>query len=74
MTNIPEFFLRRPDWQVAFDNDPALATTTRHQFYDMAATEKATVVGYHFPFPATGHVEKDGAGYRLVPIAWSTSL
>jgi glyoxylase-like metal-dependent hydrolase (beta-lactamase superfamily II) len=71
VTNIPEFFLRNPDWHVAYDVEPELAQKTRHKFYDMAAAEKATVVGFHFTFPSIGHVEKDGAGYRLVPIAWN---
>jgi glyoxylase-like metal-dependent hydrolase (beta-lactamase superfamily II) len=71
VTNIPEFFLRNPDWHVAYDNDGELAQATRHKFYDMAAAEKATVIGFHFTFPSIGHVEKDGNGYRLVPIAWN---
>lgn len=71
VTNIPEFFLRNPDWHVAYDVDPAMAQATRHKFYDMAAAEKALVVGFHFTFPSIGHVEKDGAGYRLVPVAWN---
>ena len=71
VTNIPEFFLRNPDWHVAYDNDPALAQETRHKFYDMASAEKATVVGFHFTFPSIGHVEKDGAGYRLIPASWN---
>jgi glyoxylase-like metal-dependent hydrolase (beta-lactamase superfamily II) len=71
VTNIPEFFLRNPDWHVAYDVDPELAQTTRHKFYDMAAAEKALVVGFHFTFPSMGHVEKDGTKYRLVPIAWN---
>ena len=71
VTNIPEFFLRNPDWHVAYDVDPDVAQTTRHKFYDMAATEKAMVVGFHFTFPSIGHVEKDGTKYRLVPIAWN---
>jgi glyoxylase-like metal-dependent hydrolase (beta-lactamase superfamily II) len=71
VTNIPEFFLRNPDWHVAYDVDPDGAQATRHKFYDMAAAEKATVVGFHFTFPSIGHVEKDGAKYRLVPIAWN---
>jgi len=74
VTNIPALFLRRPDWHVAFDNDPALAQATRHRFYDMAAAEKALVAGYHFSFPSLGHVEKDGAGYRLIPVAWNPSI
>jgi glyoxylase-like metal-dependent hydrolase (beta-lactamase superfamily II) len=71
VTNIPEFFLRNPDWHVAYDVEPATAQETRHKFYDMAAAEKALVVGFHFTFPSIGHVEKDGAKYRLVPIAWN---
>jgi glyoxylase-like metal-dependent hydrolase (beta-lactamase superfamily II) len=74
VTNIPELFLRNPDWHVAFDIDPQKAAQTRHKFYDMAAAEKALIVGFHFSFPSMGHVEKDGAGYRLVPIRWSTAL
>jgi len=68
VTNIPSFFLQHPDWYVMFDNDPATAAATRHKFYDMASTEKMLVTGYHFPFPCVGHVEKDGSGYRLVPV------
>jgi len=74
VTNIPEFFLRNPDWHVAYDADPELAQKTRHKFYDMAAAEKATVIGFHFPFPAVGHVEKDGNGYRLIPVAFNPVL
>ncbi len=69
VTNIPELFLRNPDWHVAFDVDGDLAQQTRHKFYDMAAAEKMTVVGFHFTFPSIGHVEKDGKGYRLIPSA-----
>jgi glyoxylase-like metal-dependent hydrolase (beta-lactamase superfamily II) len=71
VTNIPEFFLRNPDWHAGYDVDPDLAQQTRHKFYDMAAAEKALVVGFHFQFPSLGYVEKDGAHYRLVPAAWN---
>jgi len=74
VTNIPELFLRNPDWHVAFDVDPAMAQETRHKFLDMAAAEKATVVGFHFTFPSIGHVEKDGAKYRLIPSLWNPVL
>jgi hypothetical protein len=41
----------------------------------MAAAEKATVVGFHFPFPAIGHVEKAGdKNYRLIPVAFNPVL
>ena len=74
VTNIPEMFLRNPDWHVMFDVDPVQAAQTRHKFYDMAAAEKALVVGFHFSFPSLGYVEKDGAKYRLVPIAWNPAI
>ena len=73
VTNIPELFLRHPDWHVMYDYDADQAQATRHRFYDMAAAEKALVVGYHFPFPSLGHVERDGPGYRLVPVAWNAA-
>jgi glyoxylase-like metal-dependent hydrolase (beta-lactamase superfamily II) len=74
VTNIPELFLRNPDWHVAYDVDPQLAQETRHKFYDMASAEKALVVGFHFTFPSQGYVEKDGAKYRLIPVAWNPVL
>ena len=74
VTNIPELFLRYPDWHVMFDQDADLAQTTRHKFYDMAAAEKMLVTGYHFAFPSAGHVEKVGTGYRLVPVAWNAAI
>jgi glyoxylase-like metal-dependent hydrolase (beta-lactamase superfamily II) len=74
VTNIPELFLRNPDWHVMFDFDPDKAAATRHRFYDMAAAEKALIAGFHFAFPSLGHVEKDGAQYRLVPVAWNATL
>lgn len=74
VTNIPALFLRHPNWHVMYDVEPDLAARTRHKFYDMASAEKAQVAGFHFPFPCLGQVEKDGAGYRLVPTAWSPVL
>ena len=74
LTNVPDLFLRNPEWQVMFDNDAATAIASRKRIYDMAAAEKMAISGYHFPFPSVGHIEKDGAGYRLVPIAWNPVL
>ena len=74
VTNIPELFLRHPDWHVVYDVDPDQAAVTRHKFYDMAAAEKALVIGFHFQFPSLGYVEKDGAHYRLVPAPWHSVI
>jgi glyoxylase-like metal-dependent hydrolase (beta-lactamase superfamily II) len=74
VTNIPELFLRNPEWHVMFDVDPSKAVQTRRKFYDMAAAEKTLIAGFHFSFPSQGYVEKDGNNYRLVPIRWNPVL
>ena len=71
VSNVPDLFLRNPDWHVMFDSEPDKAAQTRRRIYDMAAAEKTLVSGYHFPFPGLGYIEKAGTGYRLVPAAWN---
>jgi glyoxylase-like metal-dependent hydrolase (beta-lactamase superfamily II) len=63
----PALFMTNPEWYPIFDMDPPQAVETRKRLLERAATERMPVVGYHFPFPATGRVEKAGTGYRLVP-------
>jgi glyoxylase-like metal-dependent hydrolase (beta-lactamase superfamily II) len=66
----PELFVRHPEWQPSFDMDGPLAVETRQRLLDRAATDKMLVHGYHFPFPAIGHIAKAGTGYQLVPAMW----
>ena len=67
-------FARNPKWHFVFDVDGPLAVQTRHKFYDMVIADKQRIQGYHFPFPAVGYIEKDGAGYRWVPDVWNPSI
>jgi hypothetical protein len=46
------------------------AEATRRKIYDMLATERMRVQGFHYPFPANGFVEKQADGYRVVPAPW----
>jgi glyoxylase-like metal-dependent hydrolase (beta-lactamase superfamily II) len=71
VTNIPELFLKNPDWHVMFDHEAEKAAATRRRIHDMAATEKLLITGYHYPFPSLGYSEKAGNGYRVVPVAWN---
>jgi glyoxylase-like metal-dependent hydrolase (beta-lactamase superfamily II) len=64
-------FLRNPDWQLMFDMDKPMAVATRRKLYDMAATDKMLVQGFHLNFPGRGYVEKDGNGYRWSPANWN---
>ncbi|RAI57001.1 MBL fold metallo-hydrolase [Roseicella frigidaeris] len=67
----PELFLRRPGLHSTFEFDAAAAEATRRRVLDMAATDRIRVIGYHFPFPATGHVARAGEGYRFLRAEWS---
>ena len=73
-TNNAYLFVRNPEWQVSFDMDGPLAVETRKKLLDRAAADKMLVAGYHWPFPAAGHITKEGSGYRLNPVAWNPVL
>jgi glyoxylase-like metal-dependent hydrolase (beta-lactamase superfamily II) len=66
----PYLFVRHPDWQPSFDMDGPAAVATRRRLLDQAAADRMLVHGYHFPFPATGHIARSGNGYELVPALW----
>jgi glyoxylase-like metal-dependent hydrolase (beta-lactamase superfamily II) len=69
-TNHPWLFARRPEWQGAFDTDGIMAVETRKRMLDRAAADRMLVQGYHFPFPASGHITKTASGYEVVPVMW----
>jgi glyoxylase-like metal-dependent hydrolase (beta-lactamase superfamily II) len=73
-TNKPELFVRHPTWHAVFDMDGEQAAATRGRLLDMAASERLLVAGYHFPFPATGYIARDSAGYEYVPVFWQANL
>jgi glyoxylase-like metal-dependent hydrolase (beta-lactamase superfamily II) len=70
----PAVFARHPDWQAAFDLDGAAAVATRKKLLDRAAADRMLVTGYHFPFPACGHIVKTASGYEHVPVLWQPTL
>ncbi len=70
----PALFARHPDWQAAFDIDGDAAVATRKKLFDRAAADRMLVTGYHFPFPACGHLIKTASGYEHVPIEWQPML
>jgi len=70
----PAVFARHPDWQAAFDIDGDAAVATRKRLFDRAAADRMLVTGYHFPFPACGHLIKTATGYEHVPVEWQPKL
>jgi glyoxylase-like metal-dependent hydrolase (beta-lactamase superfamily II) len=62
----PALYMANPEWYPGFDMDPPMAVATRKALLDRAVADRLTVIGYHFPMPATGRVERAGTGFRLV--------
>lgn len=74
VTHAPFLFARHPDWHFMLDVEPVQAEATRRKVYDMLVAERMLVQGFHYPFPAVGHVEKSGTGYREVLVNWSPTI
>ncbi|MEO8607230.1 MAG: MBL fold metallo-hydrolase [Chloroflexota bacterium] len=62
------FQVEHPDWTLGFDPLQEESGQTRHRLVERAARENLLWLGYHFPFPAIGHVEKDADGFHWQPI------
>jgi glyoxylase-like metal-dependent hydrolase (beta-lactamase superfamily II) len=67
----PVTSLQHPDWTPVFDYEPAQAIKSRKAILDRVATDGVTVMGYHFPFPAIGHVVRRDTAYRWEAAQWT---
>lgn len=67
--------LARPDWHVSFDMDKEQGAATRRRIYDMAASDRLPVIGYHTSFPSLGFVERrESGGYRWIAATYQLGL
>jgi glyoxylase-like metal-dependent hydrolase (beta-lactamase superfamily II) len=60
--------LERPEWHAAVDLDPRQTEATRRRLLTRAATDKALVLAFHFPFPGLGHVIQEREAWQWQPI------
>ncbi len=68
IVHYPHIQLARPDVSISFDNDPALAETTRKAIIEQVSRDKTRVAGMHFGASAFGYIEGDvRSGYLLRP-------
>jgi glyoxylase-like metal-dependent hydrolase (beta-lactamase superfamily II) len=67
----PVMSLQHPDWTPVFDYDPAQAIKSRKAILDRVATDRVMAMGYHFPFPAIGHVVRNDEAYRWEAAQWA---
>jgi glyoxylase-like metal-dependent hydrolase (beta-lactamase superfamily II) len=74
IVHLPEVQVPRPEVTILFDVDPPAAAATRRRVFDMVATERTHIAGMHLHFPATAHLAREGAGYRLHPEAWEQGI
>jgi glyoxylase-like metal-dependent hydrolase (beta-lactamase superfamily II) len=66
----PVTSLQHPDWTPIFDYNPAQAIKSRKANLDRVATDGIVVMGYHFPFPAIGHVVRHDTAYHWEAAQW----
>lgn len=62
---VPALVVANPGWRGAYDQDGAVAEASRRALMDRMVADKVQIAGYHFPFPGTGFITKDGSGYAL---------
>jgi len=62
--------LAHPEWHAFFDMDKQGGAATRKRIYDMVATDRIPVVGYHASFPSVGFVERANGAYRWLPVTY----
>jgi glyoxylase-like metal-dependent hydrolase (beta-lactamase superfamily II) len=67
----PVTSLQHPDWTPVFDYEPAQAIKSRKAILDRVATDRVMVMGYHFPFPAIGHVVRHDTAYHWEAAQWA---
>jgi len=59
--------LKKPEWNIQFDNDKATAKATREATFARLAKSHELVFSPHFPYPGVGHVVADGDAFTWVP-------
>lgn len=64
------FDLEHPTWRTAFDADGTLAGRTRTAFLREASRNREFLFAFHMPFPALGHVRREGGSYAWQPSLW----
>ena len=67
----PVTSLQHPEWTPVFDYEPAQAIKSRRAVLDRVATDGVMAMGYHFPFPAIGHVVRHGSAYHWEAAQWT---
>jgi hypothetical protein len=52
-------------------NSPTILAPARRAILNRVATDRIMVLGYHFPFPALGHVVRRNTAYHWEAAQWA---
>ena len=59
---------QHPKARFGYDTIPDLAIRNRARLIERAASDRTKLLGYHWTYPGVGFAERDGHGYRYVPV------
>lgn len=66
----PVLMFADPNWAIAFDTNRKQAIASRKRIFAELAAQRTRVYGYHLPFPALGHIARNGDSFAWVPENW----
>jgi len=69
--NIPEVQFANPSITIQFDVDSKQAAVQRKKAFADAVKNRYLIALPHMHFPGIGHVQKDGRGYRFIPVPYN---
>lgn len=62
------FSFQHPKARFGYDAIPDLAIRNRARLIERAAADRTKLLGYHWTYPGVGFAERDGEGFRYVPV------
>jgi len=63
--------MANPDVTINYDSDQQAARATRKKEFDAAAKGSYLIGGAHLQFPGVGYLQREGKGYRFVPVNYT---
>jgi glyoxylase-like metal-dependent hydrolase (beta-lactamase superfamily II) len=70
LVHVAEVQMPKPDVTIVFDVDPKAAAAARKQAFVDAVKGRYWVAADHISFPGVGHLQREGSGYRWIPMTY----
>lgn len=66
--------LEHPEVSIEVDVNPKAAIESRKHLLALASKERWMIASPHLPFPGLGHLQKNGKGYRWIPVEYRNPI